>query len=65
LYITAGVGLATVIVTMPALIAAGQNIEVQQQGRPLKSYQPVNRFFVLVTAAKTLLFSLLSGSKIG
>jgi ribosomal protein S8 len=31
LYITAGVGLATVVVTMPALIAAGQNIEVQQR----------------------------------
>lgn len=31
LYITAGVGLATVIVTMPALIAAGQNIEIQQR----------------------------------
>ncbi|KAL3926785.1 MAG: hypothetical protein SGARI_005499 [Bacillariaceae sp.] len=31
LYITASVGLATVIETMPALLAAGQNIEVQQQ----------------------------------
>ncbi|KAG7350560.1 hypothetical protein IV203_009920 [Nitzschia inconspicua] len=31
LYITAAVGLATVIVTLPALIAAGQNIELQQR----------------------------------
>jgi hypothetical protein len=31
LYITAAVGLATVMVTMPALVAAGQNIEVQQR----------------------------------
>jgi hypothetical protein len=31
LYITAAVGLATVIVTMPALFAAGQNIEIQQR----------------------------------
>ena len=31
LYITAAVGLLTVLVTMPALIAAGRNIEVQQR----------------------------------
>lgn len=30
-YITAFVGLATVIVTMPAILAAGRNIEIQQQ----------------------------------
>lgn len=30
-YITAGVGLAFVVVTMPAIVAAGRNIEVQQQ----------------------------------
>jgi hypothetical protein len=30
-YVTAIVGLATVVVTMPAIIAAGQNIEVQQE----------------------------------
>ena len=31
LYITAGVGLLTVLVTLPALIAAGKNIEIQQR----------------------------------
>jgi hypothetical protein len=30
-YIMAAVGLATVLVTMPAILAAGQNIEVKQQ----------------------------------
>jgi hypothetical protein len=31
LYVTASVGLLTVLVTLPALVAAGKNIEVQQQ----------------------------------
>jgi hypothetical protein len=30
-FVTASVGLATVIVTMPAIVAAGQNIEIQQE----------------------------------
>jgi hypothetical protein len=30
-YVTAIVGLATVVVTMPAIVAAGQNIELQQE----------------------------------
>jgi hypothetical protein len=29
--VTAGVGLLTVVVTLPAILAAGSNIEVQQQ----------------------------------